>query len=361
MVLHLSLLFAGSALTLLTMTFFRRSADRLLQRCYALTLLLMSVISFTRQLGLPVAFIPLHNALATALVALVLWLYAKGAFRTNKALSGTLEWWRWSALSLVLTPLHWLPFGWLGSLVVHGIYAALLLRQLRALGFKVYRLDWALFLTLGVVPLHQWLIFALAPITGLFCWRIQYMLRQQIQALHKGQDKSHALEQKIAFDPLTKLFSRGYALESLERRLVQNKPTALIFLDLDNFKGWNDTYGHEFGDRVLTSVAKAIQNNIRTGDMAVRYAGDEMIVILETDKQAVAMSIAQKVLEAMREIDLGVERRITASIGVGIALKDDNLKDFLNRCDEGAYLAKRNGKNQVAAAPDPSTQTPIAA
>jgi diguanylate cyclase (GGDEF)-like protein len=345
--LAFALLCSGAGLTLFALNPFRRAADRLLQRTYATTLFVLALICLVQTIHFSFVF----QVLVSPLVPYLLHLFVRGAFRTNSTTVHT-SWWYFSLAALVVAPLGYFVWGWLPSVLIHCVYAILLMVRYRKMGFNIRQPEWIVFLLFGSPPC--WTILpVLVPLVSLwFGHTIHQRMQQQIQGLRAGQGKSQVLEQKIAFDPLTKLFARGYAREALERRLQQHKPTGVIFLDLDNFKGWNDTYGHDFGDRVLTSVAQAIQNTIRTGDMGVRYAGDEMIVILETGNLKVALSIAESILVQMRSIDLGVERRITASIGVGVANRGETLEGFLNRCDAGTYLAKHAGKNQVKPAPD---------
>lgn len=166
-----------------------------------------------------------------------------------------------------------------------------------------------------------------------------------------------ALE-NAATDALTGLFNRRY----FERRLKEEsaharrhkKPFAIIMLDLDHFKLVNDTYGHEDGDRVLKLVADHLGAGLREDDVACRYGGEEMVLLLRSTTGAAARVVANRLRTSLAEkkIALGAKKepkQITFSAGVAAAddRNDYDAGDIVGRADKALYRAKRAGRNRV--------------
>ncbi|TVR95413.1 MAG: GGDEF domain-containing protein [Rhodospirillales bacterium] len=158
-------------------------------------------------------------------------------------------------------------------------------------------------------------------------------------------DALTGLANRKLFDSLL----RQSVLDSIESR----EPLALLFVDVDHFKRFNDTYGHAVGDQVLRLLARMLQRNIRGQDSACRFGGEEFAVILpQTD-----LDNAVKVAEAIRKQVAGksiVQRKsgdrlgqITVSIGVAVLALGEPLRQFVERADQALYLAKRLGRNRV--------------
>jgi diguanylate cyclase (GGDEF)-like protein len=155
------------------------------------------------------------------------------------------------------------------------------------------------------------------------------------------------------FDLLTGLPNRpllydrlGVALANAHRN---EQPVSLFFLDLDGFKGVNDSLGHEAGDHVLKEVSSRLQHCIRESDTVARLGGDEFVLVLSstTDPEA-AGAIATKVIKALSEpiIFNGHPCSIGASIGIAIYPKDGETQDaLLSKADSAMYDAKEAGKN----------------
>jgi two-component system cell cycle response regulator len=166
-----------------------------------------------------------------------------------------------------------------------------------------------------------------------------------------------ALE-NAATDSLTGLFNRRY----FERRLKEEsaharrhkKPFSLIMLDLDHFKLVNDTYGHEDGDRVLKLVADHLGAGLREDDVACRYGGEEMVLLLRSTTAAAARVVANRLRASLadKRIPLGVKsepKQVTFSAGVAAAddRNDYDANDIVARADQALYRAKRAGRNRV--------------
>lgn len=126
---------------------------------------------------------------------------------------------------------------------------------------------------------------------------------------------------------------------------------ALFFLDLDDFKLVNDTYGHAAGDQALKAVADILKRNIRAEDHAARIGGDEFVVFLsDIPSPEVAKDCARRICDHLAEVRLEhTGARISGSIGIAIAPDEgSDYEDLAKKADSKTYLAKSNGKNQFA-------------
>ncbi|MCG8637009.1 MAG: diguanylate cyclase [Desulfobacterales bacterium] len=157
-------------------------------------------------------------------------------------------------------------------------------------------------------------------------------------------------------DGLTQIPNRRYFNERLalevKRNQRTNTPFSVIMADIDNFKSYNDSYGHAKGDQVLIEVAKAIDGVLcRPLDFCARYGGEEFVVILPDTDEAGAGHIAQLIIDRVRALDIDhhhsdAGRRITLSLGIACrtGVKDD--MGLIHEADVALYLAKSNGKNR---------------
>ena len=151
-------------------------------------------------------------------------------------------------------------------------------------------------------------------------------------------------------DSLTGLYNRRKMAEILDFELKKVKrygcDLSVIFLDMDNFKVINDTFGHSAGDLVLRKVGSIVQENIRETDVACRYGGEEFLVILpETDAEG-AYKVAEKIRKAVGRICVD-SFGLSLSAGVTQATKEDTLNTLIERADRAMYMAKKAGKNRT--------------
>jgi diguanylate cyclase (GGDEF)-like protein/PAS domain S-box-containing protein len=155
-------------------------------------------------------------------------------------------------------------------------------------------------------------------------------------------------------DALTGLMNRRALEESLERELARSvrsrSQLCLLMIDLDNFKSFNDSFGHIPGDEALRRIAILMQEGTRKGDLLARYGGEEFLVILPDTSAIEAIPIARRLCEAV-EASAWELRPLTTSIGVA-TLDGRNLTStsFLDEADRALYAAKRRGRNQVCVA-----------
>ncbi|MBU3598357.1 GGDEF domain-containing protein [Polynucleobacter bastaniensis] len=159
-------------------------------------------------------------------------------------------------------------------------------------------------------------------------------------------------------DHLTGLLDRTSFLEKLKftlaKTLQEDHLTAIIFVDLDNFKAINDQYGHSTGDEVISIIGRRISASIRAQDLACRWGGDEFVLALQaiTSKDLVSQ-LANRLLAVISQaLQLGSKESLQLLLGasVGIAIMDDiNLSsmDLVERADKAMYLAKKAGKNCI--------------
>ena len=186
-------------------------------------------------------------------------------------------------------------------------------------------------------------------------------LFQQIHMLselfrcRKNLKSMEGIQERAEKDVLTGLFNRGAARQRINRLLSQtpsqqNGISALLMIDLDNFKTINDTYGHLFGDEVLTRTASRIRKLFRSNDVIGRIGGDEFIVFIDTIPGIeLIQTRCRQLIEALQtsffEDDNGIH--ISASVGVALVPEHGNtLTELYHKADQALYKAKKLGKNQ---------------
>ncbi|WP_150524544.1 GGDEF domain-containing protein [Roseibium sediminis] len=183
--------------------------------------------------------------------------------------------------------------------------------------------------------------------------------KNQIQTL---QSSIETIRHESLTDELTTLSNRKHfdsALDlAINRAESEGTGFALLMTDIDHFKKFNDTHGHQTGDQVLRLVALSVKQNVRSNDAACRYGGEEFGIILPTCPKGNAMQIAEKIREAVKSKEL-VKRstgqtlgRITISIGVATYKPGDDAQSILARSDQALYQAKHDGRDRVCSEDD---------
>jgi diguanylate cyclase (GGDEF)-like protein/PAS domain S-box-containing protein len=172
-----------------------------------------------------------------------------------------------------------------------------------------------------------------------------------------------ALRSQSIKDPLTSLYNRRYLTEMLERetrRCVRSEqPLGILMLDLDHFKKFNDTYGHEAGDTILREAASFLSKSIRAEDIVCRFGGEEFVVILPTADLDAAYARAERIRSKLHELtvlhqgqSLGM---ITVSVGVAsLPLHGTSPDVLLAAADAALYRAKREGRDRVVKSDPPA-------
>ena len=155
------------------------------------------------------------------------------------------------------------------------------------------------------------------------------------------------LEQEIRVDKLTELNNR-YAFVNDIKKFKTDTVYSLIYLDIDNFSNFNNTYGHDAGDIVLKNVASIVSNSIRSTDIAYRYGGEELVVILVDCTKEDATIIGQSIVMNIRNYDNSPYSKMTISGGVASIPDDAQAFDQLLKASDTALLkAKNQGKDQL--------------
>ncbi len=177
------------------------------------------------------------------------------------------------------------------------------------------------------------------------------------------KENIEAIRSESLTDPLTMLSNRKYFDLTLEKIIIESrqeqKTFSLLVMDIDQFKSFNDKFGHLTGDQVLRLVAIAIKHNVKGQDIATRFGGEEFAIILPETSLRSAVTVADHIRQAIMRKEL-VKRstgeslgRVTISTGVASFNPDDTAQSLIERADNCLYAAKRAGRNRVVCETDP--------
>ncbi len=210
----------------------------------------------------------------------------------------------------------------------------------------------------------RWLYFTATPLTdacgGIIgaIGTIRDITGQKSAEQELRQSEQRYREMSIT-DSLTKLYNSRHFFRQLANEVERAKrygvPLSLILMDIDDFKRYNDSYGHLEGDKALRSLSDVIRTNLRACDSAFRYGGEEFTVLLPETEAEYAYVAAERLRKEFENEILtplpGSEVHMSVSIGVSRYIADEQPATFLKRVDEGMYKAKKLGKNRVFLAP----------
>ena len=171
------------------------------------------------------------------------------------------------------------------------------------------------------------------------------------------------IRQQAVTDGLTGLANRKAFDDQIGRLCRESKRDGLIFsiimIDIDHFKAFNDTYGHQVGDQVLRLVSMTLINEVKGQDMAARYGGEEFVIILPGTNANAAQAVAENLRKAVEKKEV-INRstgdhlgQITVSCGVAQFYGTETVEDLIRRADVALYNSKNKGRNQVSMAPTP--------
>src|SRR5882724_4806461 len=205
---------------------------------------------------------------------------------------------------------------------------------------------------------------ALLAISALLFWLMTSVAISESRGAELAQRNREAallrekLREQAMHDKLTGLYNRHYVEEwfGLELRRAQRhgRPIAAIMLDVDHFKRFNDSFGHEAGDLVLRELAGALKRTTRGSDVASRYGGEEFLVLLPECPFDAALRRAERMREEVAKLELRYDGRPLGpiSVSLGVAAFPDHAKEsaeLLRHADEALYEAKGAGRNRVVA------------
>ncbi len=184
--------------------------------------------------------------------------------------------------------------------------------------------------------------------------QLQLQLERAERQVQAQCEQLRARESEARTDLLTNLANRRMFDDEMRKRLSEWErkqiPFALLMLDIDHFKRFNDTYGHLAGDEVLRNVAKVLVGQARDMDVACRYGGEEFAVILPATRSADACIVAERIRKA---IELSSTRfnakslKVTTSVGVAAVAVADRPTELVRRADDALYQSKKAGRNCV--------------
>jgi len=183
-------------------------------------------------------------------------------------------------------------------------------------------------------------------------------LKKVLAERELANDRGRMMEklQKLAItDGLTKLHNSRSFYSQLEVEVDRfnryKRSLALLLMDIDHFKKYNDSYGHLEGDKALVTIAQIIKSCLRKLDSAYRYGGEEFTVILPETSCEEAQTVAQRIKSALKAENFmpqhGKEAKVTISIGVTEYFPGEQLSEFIQRADKAMYLSKEKGRNKV--------------
>lgn len=185
---------------------------------------------------------------------------------------------------------------------------------------------------------------------------------------HKRQQALARLADERLYDPLTGLGQRGVfemrVDAALARRRRHQRPLAVLFCDLDNFKAVNDRHGHNTGDQLLAAVARRITQAVRDTDMVARLGGDEFAVVMDETSAEEAQRIVERIRSAVgADLDLN-GRHFAPRISIGVAILatgERSADELLHEADMAMYQAKRDGRGYavITATPTPPTDASV--
>ena len=180
---------------------------------------------------------------------------------------------------------------------------------------------------------------------------MSHFIRVSEEELHTANQR---LSQLASRDALTNLLNRRemerLLKDAVEQAQEHKTPLSVILMDIDHFKGVNDTYGHDVGDKVLLKVADAISRTIRGSDAGCRWGGDEFFIILAGAPLDVAGRVGERIRRCVEAAEMPFDRTVTVSVGVAtFDVERDNELQLFKNADEALYQAKKAGRNAVYA------------
>jgi len=292
--------------------------------------------------------------IAVLLVAIAF--YEKGMYRFSSKLlilAGIIGPW-WSALideTVIrgnLFPLVYLTIPILFSSFFSSVRTTVVIGIVQSIGLAVFIYLGNYDPTLGSASVYFFVIFifAISLIINIQNRNHRWTISRQVEQLKNFAN----------LDPLTGLHNRRFPFEYLQnefkRLKIQGGVLSIVIFDIDNFKFYNDTFGHHCGDEILVSIAKLINGNFRQSDISCRYGGDEFFIAMGDTKPEEARnkieSLQKLIMEERCESFCTAETPVTISVGIAaFPYNGETVEEVLKAADRGLYKAKEKGKNCV--------------
>ncbi len=197
-------------------------------------------------------------------------------------------------------------------------------------------------------------------VLSFFIYSFERMKERAEKLLHEKMIEIKKLNRELkhlsSYDSLTQVYNRRMIMDEIEKEIDRfkryNHQFCVALLDIDHFKIANDTYGHQFGDEVLTTICNIIKSNVlRKTDSIGRYGGEEFLVLIPETELNGANVLAKRIKNQISKINFispGQEKvTITASLGIAQYEKYDDIESILTKADKALYKAKHNGRNRV--------------
>jgi diguanylate cyclase (GGDEF)-like protein len=183
-------------------------------------------------------------------------------------------------------------------------------------------------------------------------------IRQNHTLLTDVTSQTRLYERYSKLDALTGLFNRRWLDEMLPRHIERaeraGEPLCLMVVDIDNFKPYNDRYSHMAGDCIIAHVAHIIGTHIRPRDSAVRFGGDEFLLLLPNTGRATGLEVAERLRLLVRERPQGcvadLPESLSLSVSIGVAASDSGIpcRQLMEQADQALYRSKQGGRNRVS-------------
>ncbi|MBK5247174.1 MAG: GGDEF domain-containing protein [Peptostreptococcaceae bacterium] len=179
---------------------------------------------------------------------------------------------------------------------------------------------------------------------GLITYFIVVNIAQKYYELEKD---NRSLKRDINIDQPTGLYNRR-AFDQDIKKMPKEIACSVIFIDVDNFRKFNNEFGHDSGDAALQKVSETIKNNIRQNDRAYRYGGDEIVIVLKECSKINANQIGEKIRDNISSIDNSPQSSITISLGRASYPEDgEDISTIIKLSDKALLKAKKSGKNRM--------------
>ncbi len=211
-----------------------------------------------------------------------------------------------------------------------------------------------------VLAIEQDILWRMVSVSHEIARNLLYIMSERVRYSNLVIADSLEMQRKYqrfaSIDALTGLHNRGWLDDAFDREIQRSErdelPLALIMIDVDDFKNYNDDYGHLAGDRVLITVAEAIRSPLRPNDLVARFGGEEFAVLLPETTVKNAKIIAERLRKRVSKADTGtLENKqlpaVTISLGIAGRQPGYSLDMMIAAADVAMYHAKRNGKNRI--------------